>query len=241
MSAARTIAFRELASYFRTPAGWIIIALYLFLVGVCFAMWTLVPGRPASMRDLFTISGWIFLPVAPAISMRLLADEFKHATYETLITSPVGAVPLVMGKFLGGAAFLLLLVAPTAAHVAVLSMHSEPRPDLGPILSGYLCLALLGTLYLCIGVAASTLTSNSTLAFMVTFFAILFLLFAERVAGVENLPGWARTALLAVAPGPRVVDFAKGVIGLSDVAYFVTGSGLFLLLAIAVMELRRWR
>lgn len=241
MRHARAIAWREFASYFRAPAGWIAIALFLFLVGVCYAVWALVPGHPASMRSVFVIAGWVFLPVVPAISMRVIAEELRAGTYESLCTSPAGPVSVVLGKFAGAGAFLVLMMAPTGAHVALLCAHALPAPDAGPIIAGYLCLALMGMLYLSIGVAASSLTSNATLAFMVTFFALLSLLLAPGFAESDWLPAWARRTVLALAPEPRITDFARGVIGLTNVTYFVTGTGLFLLIAVAVMELRRWR
>ncbi len=66
MSAALTIARRELSSYFRAPAGWVIIALYLLMTGFVFAFDVLQPGSPASLRSFFATAGWLLLPVAPA-------------------------------------------------------------------------------------------------------------------------------------------------------------------------------
>lgn len=241
MKRARAIAARELASYFRTPAGWIIVALYLFLAGLFFMLWTLVPGKPATMRDLFMLSGWLLLPVAPAITMRLIADELRTGTMEGLLTSPVGAASIVAGKFMGACAFLAIMSLPTLVHVGVLFAHATPMPDTGPILAGYLCLALLAGLYLSIGVAASSVTGNATLAFMLTFFTILGLLLAPALTGSRLLPGWGAGIIDAIAFAPRIGDFARGVVGLGNIVYFLSISGVFLLLAIAIVELRRWR
>lgn len=241
MKRARAIAARELASYFRTPAGWVIVALYLFLGGLFFMLWTLVPGKPASMRDLFMLSGWLLLPVAPAITMRLIADEIRAGTMEGLLTSPVGAAAIVAGKFMGACAFLAIMSLPTLVYIGVLFAHASPMPDLGPILAGYLCLALLAGLYLSIGVAASCMTSNATLAFMLTFFAILGLLLAPGLMGSRLLPAWGTGVIEAIAPMPRIGDFARGVIALSNVVYFLSITGVFLLAAVSIVEWRRWR
>ncbi len=239
MSTATTIARRELASYFRQPAGWIIVALFLFLSGLVFSLFILAPGRPASMRDFFSVSGWLLLPVVPAISMRLLSEEFRSGTVESLLTAPVGSVSLVLGKYLGGAAFLFFMILPTPLLLIVLARFATTGLDYGPVLSGYACLALLGLLYLAIGTLASALTSNATLAFMMTLFCVLALIFAG--AASSYVPEVVRPALASLAIGVRTVDFAKGVLDTSHVVFFVTLSAWCLAMAVGVMEVRRWR
>src|SRR5207244_13521406 len=101
MRGATAIATCELGSYLRQPAGWIIIALYLLLSGLVFGFAVLSPGEPASLRFFFTSSGWLLLPVAPAISMRLIAEELRSGTIESLLTSPLSGPALVLGKFFG--------------------------------------------------------------------------------------------------------------------------------------------
>lgn len=233
------IARRELAGYFRQPAGWIIIALMLLMTGVVFALIVLVPGRPASMRAFFEASGWLLLPVAPAISMRLLAEELRSGTIEPLLTSPLSGPALILGKFVGAALFLLAMLAPTLLLPVMLMALSDPRPDIGPIGAGYLCLVLLGMLYTSVGLFASACTSNATLAFLVTLFGILGLLLVGSGSQAPWLPEWARAACEGLSTRPRVGDFAKGVIDTAHVVYFLTATACFLLLSGATMHLRR--
>ncbi|MCA9298925.1 MAG: ABC transporter permease subunit [Phycisphaerales bacterium] len=110
MRIALAIALREYRSLFRLPVGWVVIALYLALAGVVFAFLTLVPGEVGSMRVFFGFSGWLLLPVAPAISMRLLSEEYRAGTIETLVTSPASDASIVLGKYLGAASFLATMI-----------------------------------------------------------------------------------------------------------------------------------
>jgi ABC-2 type transport system permease protein len=238
MKTALAVATREMGAYFRSTSGWVIIALYLFLTGVVFAAYVLVPGKPASLRDFFAISGWLLLPVVPAISMRLIADELKLGTFESLLTAPIRGSWLVLGKFLGGLGFLLAMLIPTTAYAFVLFRFSQPQPDIGPLISGYACLVLLGVMYLSIGLLASTLTSNATLAFMMTLFAILSLLF---VGSLYDFAGPARPIVAALTLGPRIMDFSRGVIDTSHVVFFLSFGVLFLFMSVVSVELRRWR
>ncbi|MEI7657548.1 MAG: ABC transporter permease subunit [Phycisphaerae bacterium] len=239
MSACIALARREFGSYLRQPAGWIIIALYVMLAGIVFCAGVLVPGRPASLREFFALSGWLLLPVAPAISMRLVAEELRSGTIEQLLTAPVSAWSLVVGKYLGAMLFLAAMLVPTLVFPAVLWAHASPAPALGPLVAGYLCLVLLGGAYVALGLLASCLTSNATLAFMITLFAILAVLFAPAAA--DMAPEAVRPLLAGLSPAPRILDFARGIIDTSNVAFFSLVAGVLVVASVAVMEVRRWR
>ncbi|MFZ4574574.1 MAG: ABC transporter permease [Phycisphaerales bacterium] len=236
-----TICSRELGSYFRTPAGWIITALFLFISGVVVWLTALTPGQPASLRAYFDLCGWLLLPIAPAVTMRLIAEEMRSGTIETLLTSPVSAAELVVGKFLGACMFVGCAALPTLGYVALLYAFADPAPDRGAIAAGYASLALLAALYLAIGTLCSALTNNATLAFMMCFFALLALLFAGVAAAMDWVPEGVKPSLYALAVAPRVQDFAKGVVDLSHVTYFLGGSLICLSVAVAAVEFRRWR
>jgi ABC-2 type transport system permease protein len=233
------IALREFRSFFRIPLGWVAVALYLFLAGVIFAERILIPGEPSSLRYFFGVSGFLLLPVIPAISMRLFSEEYKSGTIEPLMTSPVGDASIVLGKFLGAAMFLGAMVLPTLVYATVLMVVSDPKPDPGPIVAGYLSLVLLGLLYLAVGTLASALTANQTLAFLGTFlFLLVYTLLTSDVVGLP--PAAARWAA-ELSLGPKLVDFAKGVIDTAHVAFFLSGMMFFLLLAYVAVQTRRWR
>ncbi len=240
MVGALAIARRECASLFRLPAGWVIIALYVFLCGSVFALRTIVPGAPATLRDFFAISGWLLLPVVPAISMRLLSEESRSGTIESLMTSPVSDLAVVLGKYAGACLFFLAMLAPTSVFVVVLFAIGEPDPDLGPIIAGYLSLILQGMLYLAIGTLASSVTANQTLAFLLSLFTILALLMTSSLA-VERAPAMVRAVIQAISIDERVRDFSRGVVDLSHVVFFLSGSAVFLTLAIVAVQSRRWR
>jgi ABC-2 type transport system permease protein len=239
VTALWAIATREYRSFFRVPVGWVVVALYLFLAGVIFAERILIPGEPSTLRYFFGISGFLLLPVVPAISMRLFSEELKSGTIEPLMTSPVGDLAIVAGKYLGGALFLGAMLAPTILYPITLLLVSDPKPDPGPILAGYLSLILLGLLYLAVGTLASSLTSNQTLAFLGTF---LFLLLTLLVTSdLVTLPPMIARWAGVISLGPKLADFAKGVIDTSHIVFFLAGSGWFLVLAYISLQTRRWR
>jgi ABC-2 type transport system permease protein len=235
------IATREFRSFFRLPVGWIVIALYLLLTGVIFAVAALVPGEPATLRGFFVASGFLMLPIAPAISMRLLSEEFRSGTAEPLMTSPVSDGSIVLGKYFGAAAFLIAMHVPTLVYPAVLLSVSEPAADPGPIAAGYLSLLLLGLLYLSIGTLASALTANQVLAFIGT---LLFLMIAHLVtsdAVTPALPDAVSQVVMRFSLTQRLDAFARGLIDTGNVAFFLGVSAWFVVLASVALESRRWR
>lgn len=240
MSTVLAIAGRELASFFRLPVGWIVTALFVFLTGAVFAFDTLVPGEAATLRHFFVTSGILLTFIAPAISMRLLSDELRSGTIEPLLTSPAPDMAIVVGKYLGGCAFLVAMLVPTIAFPILLMVYATPTPDVGPILAGYLALVLLGMLYVAIGTLASSLTASQTLAFLGTLFVLIgFLLLTARVAPLLPDPyaGWVAELSLT----RRVEDFAKGVIDAPNVIFMLSLTVWFLVAAGASLESRRWR
>lgn len=240
MSMIVAIARREVASFFRLPLGWIALALWALISGVVFALGVLLPGQAATLRPLFAVSGWLLLPIVPSVSMRLLSEELRSRTIDPLMASPVGDGAIVIGKFLGGGAFLMLACVPTVVLGVVLTLCSDPAPDPGPMVAGLLSLVLAGGLFLSMGLFASSLTSSQTLAFLSTFFAILLLLLVSAVPA-EGVPEGVRPVLYGLGIGPRMADFAKGVIDTSHVVFFVSGTVWFLVLTYVSVQSRRWR
>ncbi len=238
----RTIAIarRELLAYFATPVGYVVIFLFLFVSGVMFTVGVLLPGQAATMRQFFDLSVFLLLFIAPAISMRLISEEFRLGTIEPLMTCPVSDMQVILGKWAASVGFFVMMLLPTLLFVVVLEMYSTP--DYGPIIGGYLGLVMIGALYLASGILASTLWSSQILAYLIAlFFWLVF---------------WGLTSLLphTLASG-RIADllfwfsvnyrfnndFAKGVLDLSTIVYFASATVFFLVISVKVLESRRWR
>tara|TARA_R110002073_G_scaffold118918_4_gene259086 strand:- start:44690 stop:47620 length:2931 start_codon:yes stop_codon:yes gene_type:complete len=235
---ALTIANRELTSMFRVPAGWIIIALFAFLTGVLFVNQTIVPGNIGTMRYFFAYSGWLLIPIAPAISMKLMSEEYKSGSFESLRTAPAGDWSVTIGKYLGSLAFLVLMLVPTLVYPLVLMSVSNPAPDIGPIVAGYLMLILVGMLYLGIGMLASSLTSSQMLAFLGTMMTlILMMVLTSALADQVSVEMGIFLSNFSITD--RVMELSKGIIDTSTISFFLIGSIWMLVLAAGVLEVRR--
>ncbi len=142
------------------------------------------------MRGTYEGVVWLAILAVPAISMRLISEEFRSGTIEPLLTSPVNDAQVILGKWLGAMGFLTtLLLLPTVILVGVL--EATASPDYGPILTGALGLLLVGGLYLAIGVFASSFTQNQIIAFVLTMLVLLIFTFAMFLLGQAAWLPWA--------------------------------------------------
>src|SRR5450755_1401154 len=136
---------REWAAYFRGAAGWVVLALILALQGLVFWMFVQFLGRPdappGGVMEFFfggTILYWIALALLVTVTpMRLVAEERRSGTIEPLLTAPVSAAEVVLGKWLAALAFTLAAWAPTLLYLGYLHALGAPV-DPGPLAAGYL-------------------------------------------------------------------------------------------------------
>lgn len=234
-----TIAKRELTSLFFSPIAYVVLSVFGFGTAVFF-MLQFKPGMPAEVRDVMGTVSILMIFLIPAISMRLLSEEYRSGTIETLMTLPISDTQVVLGKWLGAMGFLLTLMVPLLILTLVLTFNADPDP--GPILTGFLGLMLVGGLYLAIGTFASATTQNQIIAFLVTVFIILALVLPSRLLRETGwLADWAQQTLFYLNIYQQFGDFAKGVLDLGRIVFFVSGIMLFLFFATLTLYSRRWR
>lgn len=239
MSRAPTIARRELSGYFFSPIAYVALTLFLATAGFFFYR-DFQPGQPAGMRTVFDWLVWVLVFIVPVLSMNLLAQEWSSGTIETLMTAPVGETDVVLGKFLGGMLFFVVLLAPTLLYVLVLRFYSNV--DYGPIFSGYLGILLVGALFFSIGLFCSSLTRSQVVA-AVAAVAILFVITIAPWALQQQASTLSDFWRSAVDQGvySRYIDFSRGVVDTGHVVFFIVATAVFLFFTTKVLESRRWK
>jgi ABC-2 type transport system permease protein len=232
---------RECAAYFRTPAGWVVLALFLALQGVVFWTFLQVLGRPdappGGVMELFfggTILYWIALGLlATVLPIRLIAEERRAGTLEPLLTAPVSPGEVVLGKWLAALAFYVAAWAPTLLYVAYLHRIGG-SPDPGPTAAGYLGTLLLGAAFLALGLLASSLTRSQVIAGALSFglfFASLLLGALEATAPSPVVAA----ALHRLSPFRMMEDFGRGIVDPRPMVLLASVTGLALLAAAAAL------
>ncbi|MBI4559372.1 MAG: Gldg family protein [Candidatus Hydrogenedentes bacterium] len=237
MSNILTVVRRDLATYFTSPIGYIFMMVYLLIsVGLYITSFFTFPV--ADMRAYFTNLPLLLCVFIPAVTMRVWAEERKENTWEMLLTFPMQGWEIVLGKFLACFAFLAATLLATITVPVMLVVLGNP--DNGAILGGYVGTLLIGGFFLSIGIFFSGFCKDQIVAFVVTLLVcfLIFLLGTNFIAGYVDgvVPGLG--SLLAELVG--VVDhynaFARGVIEIGDVMYFVAWTALFLVLNMMYIE-----
>ncbi|MDE2787316.1 MAG: ABC transporter permease subunit [Chloroflexota bacterium] len=237
MRTIRAVAFKEIQIYFSSPVAYIVALIFMALSGFFFVRDLGNPFPEASLSNFFQGATFLLIPLAPALTMRLLAEEQKLGTIELLLTSPVRDWEVILGKYLASFVFLLFLLSLTSYYVILLLLFATPDP--GPIYSGYLGLILYGAAALAVGILTSTLTSNQIVAAVVGT-GILVVLYATSFIGDVVTGVWA-TIFNQLGFTSHFNDFDRGIIDSTHIVYFVTVTALFLFLSIRALESRRWR
>jgi hypothetical protein len=233
------IARRECASYFRTPAGWAVLALFLFLQGLVFWMFVQFLGRPdappGGVMEFFfggTILYWIAVGLlSTVVPMRLLAEELRSGTIEPLMTAPVSPFEVVLGKWAAAVGFYAAAWAPTGLTIVYLRAIGGAL-DPGPIAAGYLGTMLLGMTALAVGLLASALTRNQLVAATLSFVLFLAALLAGALEAEARAPAIA-AALRRYSLFRTMEDFGHGIVDSRPIVLLVSVTALALAAATA--------
>jgi len=242
-----TIAKREYKIYFSSTLGYIVILLIVGTIGGVFAL-TLInlssnPFGGGQAPDSSIVTGpmgILLIIAAPALTMRLLADEQRMGTLELMLTAPVRDWELVVGKWLGSLLFLLTIIAMTTIFVLITHTMVTPGIDQQVMLSGYLGVILLASASLAIGVGISSLFNNQFAAFFVSLFVLLFIMWWLIGVPAQLLPSSGEIfSYLDIKT--HYFPFTEGIINLSSVVYFLSLTALGLFIGSVAIETRRWR
>jgi len=221
MIQVKHIFTREFSEYFISPIAYIVISIFLLITGWFFFS-SFFLSKQASMRSFFMLLPITFSFVVPAITMRLLSEEIKVGTYETLLTLPVTFRDVLLGKFLAATAFTATMLLPTLAYPLFISLLGDL--DWGPVFGGYIGAVLLGAAFASIGLFASALTRNQIIALIIGLIICFFLTLIDKM--LFFFPSSIVGFLQYIAAGYHFENISKGVIDSRDIIYFLSISFL---------------
>lgn len=229
MPIAIAVARREFRTFFNSPVAYIVLCGFLLLAGWMFFS-TLFLGGQASLRSFFALAPLLFVVFAPAVTMRLLAEERKSGTMELLLTMPVRDWEVVLGKFFAALAMIavgLLWTIPYALSVAALTT-SGASFDWGSAFAGYFGLVLLASSFLALGLWASAMSRNQIVGFIVGLLLCFAFYFVDKFAVL--LPQSLGAVLEYLSVDYHFENISRGVLDTRDVLFYLslTGAGLLL-------------
>ncbi len=255
MRAILTIAGKDLRNLLSSP-------LFYIIASMCTVLWSysfmralmmfaersrmmMQPGQESGMnlqREVFLMHisqvNLLFVFVVPALTMRLLAEEKRLGTYDLLLTSPISAAQIALGKFLGGLGAVGVLTAISALYP--LGTRLVAAYPMGPLFSAYLGVMLVASAYVAVGLFASSLTESILLSVVLGLIFNILLWFLSQGAGSISTP-WLQGLMEYLSLGQHFLNFILGAIKLNSLVFLLSLSGLFVFLTQRVIESSRWR
>lgn len=255
MNATLAIAKRDFKSIVTSP-------MFFVIASICSIIWSIrylqdlgrfaaqlsmasMQGAPSGMNINFQVFlqhisyvHLIFLFAIPAVTMRLLSEEKKQRTYDLLLTSPITATNIALGKFLGGffAVFVLISISFLyPAATAFLTDFSWPT-----LLAAYMGVILVSAFYVAVGVFASSLTESAMLAVVLGVLFNLTIWFLGVAQESVDSSMW-NSVMSYISIGQQFFSFLKGTLRLSSAIFFLSAIAFFVFLTQRVIESARWR
>ena len=225
---------KELSSFFATPIGWLVIGVFLLLIGSL--LW-LIPGNNnvldsgyAQLNGLFDLAPWVFLFLIPAITMRSFADEYKQGTIEWLQTKPIGRMQITLAKYLASLLLVLFALLPTLVYWGSVCYLGSTfaNMDMGAFWGSFIGLFLLAMVYVAIGVCVSSYTDNSVVAFVVSAFVSFLLYVGFDFVALLSSQGTVQDFIAQWGISSHYESISRGVLDMRDVCYFIVVSALIL-------------
>ncbi len=217
MHQSLSILNKEIKDYFISPIAYIVIAVFLLVIGWLFFS-TFFVFNQADLRSFFNLLPITFSFVVPAITMRLFSEEINRGSYETLLTLPLSFRDIIVGKFLAGVAMVAAILFPTLAYPMLISTIGDL--DWGPVIGGYVGALLLGAAFTGIGIFASALTRNQIIAFIVGALICFVLTIFDRM--LFFFPAGLVDVMSTIGAGYHFQNISRGIIDSRDIIYFLS-------------------
>jgi len=249
------ICKKEIKTYFTSPIAYVIITVFLVLIGFFFysLIWwfnsqSLQMAQNPSYYQQLNINQMVYSPLfhnmsiilllmVPLLTMRLFSEEKRRQTDELLFTSPISVNQIILGKYFASLFVLLVMLFLTGIFSIFVFAYGNPEP--APILNGYLGLFLMGAAFISAGIFFSSLTENQIVSAILTFGTLLLfwiLNWASYSAG-----GMWKSVLNYLSFFQHFDDLTRGILDTTDLVYYLSFIFLGLFLTHSVIQSRRWR
>ncbi len=235
---------KELRSYFNSLIAYVVILVFLTSLGLYTWVFpqTVFDGEVSDLYTMFSSIWMVFLFLIPAITMGSFAEERKTGTIELLLTRPITEYQIILGKTLAAFTLVFFALLPTAIYVYTVYQLGNPvgNLDIAATIGSYIGILLLALAFVCIGIFASSLTSNQIVAFILALF--LCIIFFDGISYTSKIFNWSTSSYVIGQLGLNIhyENLSKGLIDFKDVIYMISFSAFFVVATRLKLASRKW-
>jgi ABC-2 type transport system permease protein len=225
---------KELHTFFASPIGYLVIALFLIINGLFLFIFNtefnILNAGFADLNAFFYLTPYVFIFLISAITMRSFSDEIQAGTIEILKTKPITNWQIILGKYFG--ALLLIVIALIPTLIYVISIYKLGNPignlDIGSIVGSYIGLLFLASTYTAIGIFTSTFSNNQIVAFLLAIFISFIMYYGFEF--LTNLAIFKKLYIQNFGMHHHFQSMSRGVLDSRDLIYFISTTAFFLIL-----------
>ena len=229
---------RELKAYFTSVIGWIFLAAFFFVFNLYFVANNLIYGTPYLSYSLSNVA-FVLVIIIPILTMRSMAEDRRTKMDQLLYTAPVSIPKIIIGKFLALAAIFSVVIGAICLCPLLLSRFgSVPMAESYAAILG---IWLYGCLSIAICVFVSALTESQVIAAVLSF-ALLFIGFMmQQITGlISSSENVVTKVLNALCTQTHLENFCNGILDVTGIVYYISGTVLFLFLTCQLVQKHRW-
>ena len=246
---------REFLSYFRSPVGYVAIAIFSFLSGFIFYA-QFSDGAVNIGSEVIALRSF-FVVIVPIITMGLLSEDKKRGTDILYYTTPVSLFNVVVGKVLAAFTLYIVMFLNVIIHIFV-TLSFGGTFGIGSF-GTIIVFFFMAFMFISIGLFASAITDSQIISAIVSFIIILFTQLISQFAGYLGTAVNSIASSLGIDEGPassmgtaiknavswldpfaKTQDFRLGIFSVSALVFLVSVGILFLYLTFRVLEKKRW-
>lgn len=227
---------REISAYFKSPIGYVFIAVCFLFSGAFFYLFALSSGS-TDLASVFSGMFFVLMIFIPTLTMRLVAEDNRQKTDQLTLTAPVSVTGIVFGKFL--AAFVIFMSSVIIMLIYGIVLSAFATINWSIIIGNVIAMTLLGGTFVAVGLMISTMTENQMIACIGSIAANLALLLIDTLASIIPID-FISNAIGALSFYGRYNEFSYGLFNIANVVFFLSAIFVFLFITTRIIEKRRW-
>lgn len=231
----RAIFRREMQSYFYTPLGYVFLGVFLAISGLVFSVGNLAT-RNSDMGSFYSMMGYVWMLLCPLLVMRLIAGERKQLTEQLILTAPLSAWRIVLGKYLAATAMLVLSIVLSLVFPLMVALNGRIYPM--ELFTACLGFALQGCAFIAFDLMLSGFSHNPVTASLLCIGGNLLLWLSS--IGASTAPRLVKQALGYINLYDRFSPFVLGQLSLANVVFFLAFILVNLVACVQILSARNW-